>query len=223
MSQPPKSTTREPLTRDRVAETAVQVMDAEGYGAVTMRRIGRELGVEAMSLYNHVADKDDLVTAMIDAVFGDFALPPGDVGDWEQQIRLLARSYRAALLAHPDVIQLLAENTQPSTRMESLLPLDTALATLRSIGLSDQEVVTAYRMFGGFIIGYVMMETRGIMSLGDDIDVDAVTAVIPDELPNLKQLVPEICAPGTEADFDFGIEVMIRGLRGRVPEGRDVG
>ncbi len=216
-----KPAAREPLTRDRVADTAVRIMDAEGYGAVTMRRIGRELGVEAMSLYNHVADKDDLVTAMIDAVFRDFALPSGDAGDWEEQVRSQARSYRAVLLAHPDVIQLLAENTQPSTRMESLLPLESALATLREIGLSDQEVVTAYRMFGGFIIGYVMMETRGIMSLGDDVDVGAVSAVIPDELSTLKRLVPMICAPNREVDFDFGIEVMVRGLRDRARRGRD--
>jgi AcrR family transcriptional regulator len=208
------------LTRDRVADTAVRIMDAEGFAAVTMRRIGRELGVEAMSLYNHVADKDDLVTAMIDAVFRDFALPADDVGGWEQQVRLLARSHRSVLLAHPDVIQLFAENTQPSTRIESLGPLETALATLRAIGLSDAEVINAYRMFGGFIIGYVLMETRGIMSLGDDVDVDAVAAVIPDELPNLKQLVPEICTPSTDADFEFGIAVMICGLRDRVQAAR---
>ena len=91
-SQTEQTTRREPLTKERIVDAALRVMDAEGLEAVTMRRIGRELGVEAMSLYNHVEDKDDILNGVTERVMTGFDYPPF-TGDWFQDGR--AMDYRA--------------------------------------------------------------------------------------------------------------------------------
>src|SRR5512134_389303 len=93
---------REPLTRERVIEAALRIMDAEGLEAVTMRRIGRELGVEAMSLYNHVRDKDDILDGISDAVMSQFEMPSA-TKDWSKDARAMAREWRRLLGLHPGV------------------------------------------------------------------------------------------------------------------------
>src|SRR5205085_4540353 len=101
---------RERLTRARVVDAALRLMDAEGLEAVSMRRLGRELGVEAMSLYNHVRDKDDLLESICEQVMAEFAFPePAE--DWVETGRRAARSWRRLLKDHPNVITLFAERT----------------------------------------------------------------------------------------------------------------
>src|SRR5262245_14609314 len=134
--------TRPPLTRERIADTAVRIMDDEGLEAVTMRRLGRELGVEAMSLYNHVQDRADLEAAMIERVMDDFVLPSDAVKGWEERVRVMARSYRELLMAHPATIQLFADQEKPfTTSASSMRPMELALQTLQSAGLTDEETI----------------------------------------------------------------------------------
>src|SRR5215218_7220008 len=104
---------REPLTRDRILEAALEVMDREGLEAVTMRRIGRELGVEAMSLYNHVRDKEDILDAICEEVMAQFRVP--DAQEWTEAARAGSHEYRRLLLAHPHVITLMTERKRPFT------------------------------------------------------------------------------------------------------------
>ena len=107
-------THREPLTRERIVEAALRLMDAEGLDAVTMRRIGRELGVEAMSLYNHVEDKEDILDGICELVMSEFAFPePAE--DWAESCRRAARSWRQLLKDHPDVMRLFDEIAPRST------------------------------------------------------------------------------------------------------------
>ena len=95
-----RSRTRKPLTRERVLDAAVAIADADGIEALSMRKLGQALGVEAMSLYNHVASKGELVAAMVDRVVGEFDLPD-DEQRWEAAIRRCAISAHDLLLEHP--------------------------------------------------------------------------------------------------------------------------
>src|SRR5882724_7560396 len=103
---------RPPLSRPRALEVAVALADAGGIGAVTMRRLAQELGVEAMSLYHHVAGKSDILDGMIDIVFGEIELPPADC-DWQTALRRRAQSARAALRRHPWAVGLMESRTAP--------------------------------------------------------------------------------------------------------------
>ena len=91
---------REPLTRERVVEAALRVMDEEGLDAVSMRRVAREVGVEAMSLYHHVEDKEDLLDGICEHVMAGFEFPD-PVEDWAENCRRGARAWRRLLQAHP--------------------------------------------------------------------------------------------------------------------------
>src|SRR3954467_12682736 len=114
----PAKLRREPLTRERVIEAALGVMDTEGLDAVTMRRVGRELGVEAMSLYNHVRDKDDILDGIAEEGLGEFEVPSAEA--WDEAARAAAREFRRLLLAHPGVMTLLTERDKPFTSSDSL-------------------------------------------------------------------------------------------------------
>lgn len=228
MSQVTKTTrrapTRSPLTRERIAETAVTIMDAEGLDAVTMRRLGRELGVEAMSLYNHIEDRSDLEGAMIERVMSEFVLPSDDVTAWEDRIRLMARSYRDVLMAHPDVMTLFADHEAPPTMaVTPLRPMEIALETLLSAGLSDEDTIDVYKAFGGYIMGFVLMETRQMFRAPDGAPPEAIAAQLPEELPNLRRMFPVLCNSDARLDFDFGVEMLIAGLREHVRAGRKPG
>src|SRR5262245_4221437 len=124
---------RTPLTRERIVEAALVVMDTEGLDALSMRPVAREVGVEAMALYNHVEDKDDLLRGICDRVMADFEFPE-ETGDWADRCRAAARSWRRLLQAHPDIMRLFAETHGPApTSVDSLRPMEYAMRLLQSI------------------------------------------------------------------------------------------
>lgn len=217
---------REPLTRRRVLEAAVALMDREGLEAVTMRRLGRELGVEAMSLYNHVESKEDLLAGMLDLVLSEFELPDDAGGDWVDRVRSLARAFRRLLHRHPGLIRLLAdehEGTGPSP--EALRPVEVALATLREAGLSEEATVHAYRALVGFTLGSVLLELGGFMSDASrerTAWAESLRRVAPERLPTFVAMLPFLLHCDPDREFEFGLDVLLGGLRARLagPAGR---
>ncbi len=211
---------RVPLTRARVIEAALRIMDDEGLEAVTMRRIGRELGVEAMSLYNHVRDKDDILDGVSELVMSEFELPPS-TGDWRSDGKNAAREWRRLLRTHPNVMGLMAERRKPLANPESLRPMDNAIGILRSGGLDVRDAAQAFNAFGSYIMGFVMME-QGMM-FGHQADEDHqqmhddVARMLGDEFPHLVEAFPVIHECSTDEQFEFGLDLMMRGLESRVP------
>src|ERR1700730_4429097 len=108
----PNAKPRAPLSRERVLRAAIALADKGGIASLTMRNLGQELGVEAMSLYNHVANKEDILHGIVDLVFSEIALP-SDQADWKAGLRHRAISTRDALLRHPWAISLMQSRTQP--------------------------------------------------------------------------------------------------------------
>ena len=103
---------RAPLSQDRVLEAAVRLADDGGITTLSMRKLAQELGVEAMSLYNHVANKDELLDAMVDAVFGEIGLPSARA-DWRISMRKRAMAVREVLMHHPWAIELMEARSRP--------------------------------------------------------------------------------------------------------------
>jgi len=210
---------RVPLTRERILQGAVRIMDAEGLEAVTMRRLGRELGVEAMSLYNHVPGGKEAVRAgILDTVLGEFDLPDA-VGDWLDRLRHLAQAFRRLLLAHPNALPLFAENQDPSPG--ALPPVEMTLEALRGAGLSVDAATDAYCTLVGFVMGSAMLEIAGLtMSHADPeraAGKEAALRQLPlDRFPRIAEMVANRlgCAEGTE--FDFGLEILLAGFQARL-------
>ena len=159
----PNAKPRERLTRERVIDAALRVMDSEGLEAVSMRRVAREVGVEAMSLYNHVRDKEDLLAGIQQRVFSEFAFD-ADPGDPYGNGVRVAHAWRDLMRTHPALIEIMAEKHQAPISIEALRPMEKALEVLRSMGVPDPDVMQVFHAFGGYIQGFVMMEGGTIES-----------------------------------------------------------
>jgi len=211
---------REPLTRERILRAALRVMDEEGLEAVTMRRLGRELGVEAMSLYNHVKDKEAILDGILETVMAEFEFPE-ETGDWEADVRAGTRAWRRLMIAHPTVIALFAESKHPASSPERLRPMEWAFDILGRGGLSEEEVVHAFRAIGGYIMGSVLNEVANpVPGMGDRDHhaehVQLAGALPPTEFPNLVRLLPLMAECDADVDFEFGLDLLIAGLRAKV-------
>jgi AcrR family transcriptional regulator len=210
--------TREPLTRARVIEAALRVMDEEGLEAVSMRRVARGLGVEAMSLYHHIEDKEDLLDGICEHVMAGFDFPD-PVDDWAENCRRAARAWRRLLQAHPAVMRLFAEQRGPIRSIDSMRPMEFALRILRDCGLSDRDTAQAFHAFGGYIQGFVMMELGSITGSGDEAHMKAhaeLAASLPEEFAVLQACSPYFAECGADEQFEFGLDLLIRGLEGKI-------
>jgi TetR/AcrR family transcriptional regulator, tetracycline repressor protein len=207
---------RERLTRERVIKAALHIMDTEGLDAVTMRRVAREVGVEAMSLYNHVRDKDDLLDGIRLRVFSEFVFT-GD-GDAYDDGRAVARAWRELLKSHPHMLELLAEEHPPPATPEAFRPMETALAVLRRMGVPDDEAMQVFHAFGGYIQGFTMMESQldfGSKHGGDAGLADLSTRIDAGELPCLAAALPFMLDCDIDAQFDLGLDLMMAGIQAR--------
>ncbi len=211
--------TREPLTREAIIGAALRIMDEEGLEAVTMRRVGRDLGVEAMSLYNHVHDKEDILDGVCEAVLAEFEYEPTS-DDWVEQARLAAGAWRDLLRRHPNVMTLLSERKHPLMSLDALRPMEIALEVLHRAGLSAPDAVQAFHAFGGYIMGFVMMETGPAFGMDDEhhglMHQEMTRAVPVEALPRVVEALPHFEDCDWDAQFEFGLDLMIEGVRARI-------
>ena len=210
---------REKLSRDRVVEAALRIMDTEGLDAVTMRRVGRELGVEAMSLYNHVRDKDDLLDGIREHVLSLF-MDPGTEGPWEERARQAARTWRQVLRTHPNTLVLISESKGPGMTPGAIRPTEITLRLLGETGLPEGDAVKAFCAFGGFIIGFVMFEIGMTHSTGtssaETPTPEQLTAALPaDEFPCFMASLPYLMQGDIDQRFEYGLDLLLTGLRAK--------
>ena len=192
------------LSRERVVEAALKLVDRESVGALTMRRLGRELGVEAMSLYGYVQNKQDLLDAVVDRVYGELA-PPAVNGSWQAQLRQVARSLRQMLLRHPNVVNLVA--ARPVLSAGNLGLAEGALCQLRRCGLGLEPASQVVTVVVTFTVGHVASEVDPKLSGQRGV----VPVVDPGRFPN----VAERCLLGpldNDASFDLGLDFVVAGV-----------
>lgn len=203
------------LSRELVVGTALRIMDDEGLEAVTMRRVGRELGVEAMSLYNHVRDKEDLLDGVAEAAMAEFRIEVTSE-DWIAQGRAAAHEWRKLLKLHPNLMALLVERKRPLASRDAIRPTEIALQILRRAGLSERETVHAFQAIGGYIFGFVMMEIGNVApGRPGDRDVMAALGELEGEFPCFAALFPWLAECDMDTTFDFGLDLLLEGIRAK--------
>ena len=200
---------RRSLSRRRVLEAAVGLADREGLGALTMRRLGAELGVEAMSLYNHVPNKGALLDGMVEVLLGEVEIPPRGK-DWDERIREGYRAFRRLAHEHPNVFPLLVD--RPPETMDGVWLVEEFLQTLREAGFGVEEALHAFRSLSSYTFGYAMAEIRGF-ALEPDGSRLGVGALSSEEFPNLCELRPQLERVDHDAEFEFGLDLLLSGLR----------
>ena len=160
---------RASLTRSTVVAGALALIDREGLGALTMRRLGRELGVEAMSLYNHVRDKEDLLDAIVGLLASEVSLPGEEAGSWADRMAELMRRYRGMGRRHPNALPLIA--LRPLRTPEALEPYLEALE-LASAAIGPYAARTMARVLASYANGFVLNEVAAAFTLPGDLDAD---------------------------------------------------
>ncbi|MFC7385617.1 TetR/AcrR family transcriptional regulator C-terminal domain-containing protein [Sphaerisporangium rhizosphaerae] len=144
------------LSRERIVAAAVEILDAEGLEALTMRRLGTRLDVAAMSLYRHLPNRDALLTALVGHLFAEAVAEPVPAVPWTEALRLFALAYRRTLLAHPDAVPLLA--THPVDVDTGLTLLAGLLERFAASGVARQDALTAVQSVGVYVLGHALAQ-----------------------------------------------------------------
>ena len=218
---------RAPLSRERVMRAAVDVADADGISAVSMRRIGQELGVEAMSLYNHVAGKEALLDAMVDQVAAEIMTAvgalegPDAAHDWRSTLRARALTAREVMLRHrwaPGVLE-----TRTTMSLDIVRYFDGVVGILRAGGFSNDLTHHSLHALGSRVIGF----SQELFDPGDAAGGDAseeLLAAMATQIPHLVEMLGEVAHDDPEStlgwcddqsEFEFGLDVLLDGLERR--------
>ena len=205
------------LSRDRVLAAAVALADAGGLESLTMRRLGEDLGVEAMSLYKHVTNKDDLVDGMVDLVFAEIELPPPGA-EWRTAMRKRAVSVRSALVRHPWATALMQSRTAPGPA--TLHHHDTVIGTLRGAGFSVGLTAHAFSALDAYVYGFALQQRSlpfDTLEEAQEVGRQMFARMPPGAYPHLTELtVQHILQPGYDYgdEFAFGLDLLLDALDG---------
>lgn len=206
---------REPLSRDRVVGEALRIVDEEGLAALSMRRLGAALGVEAMSLYHHVPNKAALLDAVVEAIMVedvDHIAPPD--GPWTERLVWIASGYRRLLLRHPNAVALVA--TRPLTTSGSMRIVERCLDELVRGGLPAPEALAALNAAVVWTLGYVVAEVGRLPGAAPaathEETGEVMASLAPHEFPVLTAAVAATTWGLPDGEFTFGLEAVVRGL-----------
>jgi AcrR family transcriptional regulator len=205
---------RAPLSRQRVLQAAVDLADESDIEALSMRKLAGALGVQAMSLYNHVDNKDDLLDGMVDVVFSEIDLPATDAG-WRTAMRRRAGAVRDALARHPWATALMELRTSPGPA--SLRHAEAVLDYLRTEGFSVEDATHAYWLLDSYIYGFAIQEARLPFGTPEQLAEMAATVlprITAAEYPRLNEAAAAALASGSDYtdEFEFGLDLILDGL-----------
>jgi len=208
---------RLPLTRERVLRAAIDLADRGGIEALSMRRLGQELDVEAMALYRHVRDKADLLDGVVDLVVGEIdGLPAGD--DWKATLRAQAMAARAVMLRHPWARRALEDTG--TTGPASLSYIESLLATLRDAGFSLDLAHHALHALGSRVFGF----SQDLFEEGDEPGPDdpIMAGALVARFPRITEMAQAASHEGVlgrcddDVEFAFGLDLILDGLEARL-------
>jgi AcrR family transcriptional regulator len=209
---------RTPLSRERVLRAAITLADQGGIESLTMRRLGQELGVEAMSLYKHVSNKDDVLDGIVDLVLGDIEVPPSGT-PWREAMRARAVSAHEVLLAHPWAALQIMSRFNIGLGMTHYL--DATLGRLREGGFSIEGALDAWHTLDSHIYGFTLQEL-GLPFAADEapqVSADVLSTLSAEQYPHVVEVISHVMRSGRVEDFTFGLDLILDGLQRTLDQG----
>jgi AcrR family transcriptional regulator len=197
------------LSRERIAAAAMALVDRDGLAALSTRRLGDELGCEAMSIYHHFPSKAHLMDALIDLMLAEAHVAMEPQWDWRERLRRAACGFRAMALKHPAFFPFFAVhrlNTQAGVAY-----IDGIIGILRDAGFSDREAATYFREIGYYLTGAALDETAGYAkgpSSAEPVSNEAIAA----QFKNLAAAAPYFQQSHFQATFETGLEILLGGI-----------
>lgn len=206
-------------SRESTLHAALQIIDQDGVEGLSMRRLGRALDRDPMSLYRHASTKAELLDSVAEVVLAELSVDTTD-DDWAGQLRTVARQFRGLALAHPNVVPLLV--TRPLTTpiamrpLGTLRPLEAVLELLVHAGFSAVDALHVYRSFYGVVQGHVLNELQELVANREETD-DLLRLGLQrlpiNEFPRLRSLAPVLAAYDGAAELERGMDILLTGLR----------
>ena len=210
------------LSREIVLAKALEVVDEEGLEALTMRRLGQELGRDPMSLYRYAENRAALLDGVTEMVLNELVIHPDDP-DWKAQLRHIAHDLRNLALQHPNVVSLLV--TRPLSTplglrpLGTLRPLEQILSLLIGAGFSPADSLHVYRAYYGFLYGHILNELQEFVVDPDEHEVLlrlGLHRLPAKEFPRLRALAPALADYDGEAELDQGVTILLSGLEAQL-------
>ena len=208
---------QEALSRGRILEVALRLVDEKGMGALSMRRLGAELGVNPMSIYHHLPGKDAVISGLVGMVFSGMRVRYPDGSPWQDQVRAWAEAYRDLVRSHPNLVLEIVSNAAAVT--EAVLPVNEPLyAALDESGLPPAEVVRAADSVVDFVHGFALAE--GAQPPGHPFDrrelLERLETGAADVLPAMSRVFKALTAEEARYDFDrgfdAGLDILLKGI-----------
>lgn len=216
---------RPALIREQVLAAALQLIDAEGVEALSMRRLGKALDRDPMRLYRHAESKDALLDGVVELAIAELQVPSVLDGDWETALRQTAHAYRSIAVAHPHIVSLLV--TRPLATplalrpLATLRPLEALLELFVDAGFDERGALYAYRLYMGFLHGHVLNELQERVldpDETDDIHRLGLHRLPAQEFPRLRSLAAALATYDGARELDEGLDIVLVGLRGRIEQ-----
>jgi AcrR family transcriptional regulator len=207
------------LTRERIISAAVELIESEGVDALSMRRLAAQLGSGVMSLYNHIPGREALLDGVAEHVMSGIDVTTDPDASWEDQVRGQARAFRQVARAYPRCTMVVV--SRPATSAVELRPIEQALATLRSAGFGGDDAIRVVRAFVAYVVGSLLREVGvapGLVPqrpLSQDqavLQADRPIALDPVHFPNVTSMSGELLHRDYDADFDFGLDLLVRAV-----------
>ncbi|WP_309093393.1 TetR/AcrR family transcriptional regulator C-terminal domain-containing protein [Streptomyces sp.] len=213
------------LSRERVLASALALVDREGLSALSMRRLGAELGVEAMALYRYAPNKDALLDGLVEALYLSLEerleAEGGEDSDWRAGLHRIARTTYDVCLAHPQAVPLIATRllAVPLARRPAAVLRDheRVLALLRQAGFDEATASTVFRAFTAWLLGYVSVELRPTVDNPDETDPAfrlGLHRLSPKDLPTLRETAASLAERGGPEGLAAGLDALFDGLTG---------
>lgn len=206
--RPAAARDKQPLTRDAIVEAALVLLERDGLGGLSMRRLAQELGAGAASLYWHVSDKEELLGLLLDRIVGETELPEPDPEHWQDSVKELARAVRRHLLARRDAAALSLGRVPAGPN--SLPTLERNLAVLAASALPPHVIAYAADMFALYIGAFAFEESMHT-GVPDELG-DYFASLPPEDFPTLSRLARDLTTGGADERFEFALELLVRGL-----------
>lgn len=213
---------KQKLSRELVLTKALEVVDAEGLEALTMRRLGQELGRDPMSLYRYAENRAALLDGVTELVLNELTIHPDDP-DWKAQLRRIAHDLRSLALQHPNVVPLLV--TRPLSTplglrpLGTLRPLEQILSLLIGAGFSPSDALHVYRAYYGFLYGHILNELQEFVVDPEENEVLlrlGLHRLPAKEFPRLRALAPALADYEGSAELDQGLSILLSGLEAQL-------
>jgi AcrR family transcriptional regulator len=206
---------RAPLDRESVLQAALAIADVDGLEALSMRRLGRALGVEAMSLYNHVSNKDEILAGLVDLIVGDIEFPEG-AGDWKDAMRRRAVSMRRTFVRHPWALGLL--ESRRTVGPAAMRYFNSVLGVLRRAGFPPAAALRAFSILDSYAYGFVIQEKNlptGSDAEAQDVTEDLLRELPVDEFPHLTEIIVGVALKSgfdLAKEFEAGLDLILGAL-----------